>query len=528
MERSHQPGEIIAQRYRIVKVLGQGGTGVTYEAQDESSNQRIALKKMSLRRLREWKDLELFEREAKVLSYLDHPTIPKYLDYFEVDTPENRLFYIVQELAPGRSLFSLVEQGWRGTEDEVKDIACQILETLIYLHSLKPPIIHRDIKPQNLIRHEDGQMSLVDFGSVRQAYWNRRNQGVTVVGTFGYMAPEQDRGQAYPASDLYGLAATLLFLLTHRPISELPQRRLKIDFRSRIQVTPELADWLEKMLEPLVEDRFLSARAALTALQQPPKVRPPVVSTRRKPVGSRICLTQTQNSLLVDIPPANFGVPGGHLSSPALVILIVLLIPTVFIVLPLVLSITLQTVLSIIGIVLATESLFTLLLILFILFNQDASSLKWIRSLLSRISNIQVQINQRHFKLVWKLLNVKYRQVEGKTAKIERIDIVTKYLSSRKKLRDGQLTDLRCHQVHPEVAATKNIDIITKQLRKKIGDLDTEETISIPVKNCAIVTKTLTGREQCHEFAQFLTQLEKEWLVEEVRLFLKKLRSQIE
>jgi len=78
------------------------------------------------------------------------------------------------------------------------------------------------------------------------------------------------------------------------------------------------------------------------------------------------------------------------------------------------------------------------------------------------------------------------------------------------------------------VAATKNIDIISKQLRKKIGDLDTDETISIPVKNCAIVTKTLTGREQCHEFAQFLTQPEKEWLVEEVRLFLKKLRSQIE
>ena len=489
MERSHQPGEIIAQRYQIVTILGQGGTGVTYEAQDQHRHQRIALKEMSLRRLREWKDLELFEREAKVLSYLDHPAIPKYLDYFEVDTPENRLFYLVQELAQGQSLFSLVQHGWRATESEVKDIAVQILETLIYLHSLKPPIIHRDIKPQNLIRREDGQVFLVDFGSVRQAYWNRRNQGMTVVGTFGYMAPEQDRGQAYPASDLYGLAATLLFLLTHRPTSELPQHRLKIDFRSRIQVAPELANWLEKMLEPLVEERFLSARAALAALRKPPKVRPPVLPSSRKPVGSRISLTKTKNSLLVNIPPASFSVPGGHLSLPALVILIVLLIPTVFFALPWVLAITLKTVLSIIGIVLATESLFTVFLILFIIFNKDVVSLKRLGNILSRTSKIQLRIDKDKFQLDWQLLNFSYRQIQGQTAKIERIEI------------------------------------ITKQLGKKRSELDADQGISIPVKNCAIVTKTLTGQDKYYEFARFITQPEKEWLVEELTIFLKKLRS---
>ena len=317
------PGEIIAQRYQIISILGQGGTGTTYAAQDRQQNQQVAIKEMSLHRLREWKDLDLFEREAQVLSYLNHPAIPKYLDYFEIDTPENRLFYIVQELAPGRSLFSLIESGWRTTEDQIKDIAIQILETLIYLHNLSPPIIHRDIKPQNIILQDDGRVSLVDFGSVRHAYGNSRNQGMTVVGTFGYMAPEQDRGQAYPASDLYGLAATLLFLLTHRSPADLPQKRLKIDFRSRVNISPEFADWLDKMLQPIVEDRFLSAREALKALQKPQQATIPKLPTRQQPAGTRITFSTTHNHLTMHIPPAGFSRVGGQLSLTAWVIVLI-------------------------------------------------------------------------------------------------------------------------------------------------------------------------------------------------------------
>ncbi len=81
-------------------------------------------------------------------------------------------------------------------------------------------------------------------------------RGSTVVGTYGYMAPEQFRGQAVPTTDLYGLGATLLFLLTHRSPAELPTDRLKIDFRSRVQISEDFADCLEKMLDPDVEERF--------------------------------------------------------------------------------------------------------------------------------------------------------------------------------------------------------------------------------------------------------------------------------
>jgi ankyrin repeat protein len=215
----------------------------------------------------DWKMMELFEREARVLAQLNHPAIPRYLEYFHVDTPQDRSFYIAQQLAPGQSLAVLVQKGWRANEEEVRRLAAQILEILVYLHELTPPVIHRDIKPQNIIRREDGQVFLVDFGAVQDTYHNTFMRGSTVVGTYGYMAPEQFRGQAVPTTDLYGLGATLLFLLTHRSPAELPTDRLKINFRSRVQISEDFADWLEKMLEPDVEDRFPSAKEALAVLR---------------------------------------------------------------------------------------------------------------------------------------------------------------------------------------------------------------------------------------------------------------------
>jgi len=257
----------VSDRYHIEKILGQGGVGITYAAFDQQTGERVALKVLSLRAMQDWKQIELFEREAQILQQLNHPAIPRYIDSFEVDTPSDHAFYIVQQLAEGESLAELVQQGWRSSETEVRAIAAQVLEILIYLHRFDPPVIHRDIKPQNLIRSPDGRVRLVDFGAVQNTYYNTFMRGSTVVGPFGYMAPEQFRGQAVPATDLYGLAATLLFLLTWRSPSELPQHRLKLSFRSRVQVSDFFADWLEKMLEPDAEDRFASAQEALQTLK---------------------------------------------------------------------------------------------------------------------------------------------------------------------------------------------------------------------------------------------------------------------
>ncbi|AFZ57461.1 protein kinase [Anabaena cylindrica FACHB-243] len=277
----HQLGDAIidatkqppCNRYRIINILGEGNSGITYAAEDITQpGVIVAIKVISFQQTQDWKVLELFEREAKVLEKLQHRGIPRYLNYFQIDTQSDRRFYIVQELAKGQSFAAWIEQGWRTNEIGIKQIARQILAILVYLQRLDPQVIHRDIKPQNIIRHEDGSLYLVDFGAVRDTYYSTFMRGSTVVGTYGYMAPEQFLGQAVTATDLYGLGATLLFLLTHRSPAELPQDGLSINFRDHVQVSDAFADWLEKLLEPDAKDRFPSAEAALLALRQPAKV----------------------------------------------------------------------------------------------------------------------------------------------------------------------------------------------------------------------------------------------------------------
>lgn len=306
-------GTLIQARYKIQRVLGRGGSGITYAAEDCFTGRIVALKELSLQGLSDWKKLELFEREAQVLKGLQHPAIPNYLDYFQVDTLDNRYFYIAQELAEGDSLAALVAAGERFEEVEVRRIAHAILDILTYLHGLNPPIIHRDIKPQNIIRRGDGQIVLVDFGAVQRVYRDTMAFGSTVVGTYGYMAPEQFRGQAYPTTDLYGLGTTLLHLLTHQSPGDLPQVRLKLQFRDYVTLSEPFADWLEGLVEPLVEDRFESAAAAIAALDRPRPSQPTASLTRRelgqlvrrtRPSNSEILLKRGPNHHLdIDIPP---------------------------------------------------------------------------------------------------------------------------------------------------------------------------------------------------------------------------------
>ena len=176
---------MISEKYQIIRLLGEGGAGKTYEAEDISNKQRVAIKVVSLRQIKNWKVIDLLEREAETLANLNHPAIPKYIDYFYRDTSSDRYFYLVRELITGESLFDLVERGWQANETEAKEIALQILEILQYLHQQKPPVIHRDIKPQNLIKSQDGKIYLVDFGSVKEAYRQTIIRNSTFVGTLG-------------------------------------------------------------------------------------------------------------------------------------------------------------------------------------------------------------------------------------------------------------------------------------------------------------------------------------------------------
>lgn len=261
-------GDVISGRYELLAALGEGGFGQTWRALDRATGGEVALKVLALDRAKDWKSVELFEREANVLRALDHPRIPAYIDSFEVDQPDgSRTFYLAQQLAPGRDLEHLVKvESWHPTTDELLSLARDILELLVYLHDRHPPVVHRDIKPHNILRAPDGEVSLVDFGAVKRSL-SGPTGGSTVVGTFGYMAPEQFRGAAHPQTDLFGLGATLVFLLTHTDPAKLPTRKLAIDLdEATPHIDPNLKRWLGRLLEPDYEERFGSAREALDAL----------------------------------------------------------------------------------------------------------------------------------------------------------------------------------------------------------------------------------------------------------------------
>jgi eukaryotic-like serine/threonine-protein kinase len=207
--------------------------------------------------------------------------------------------YIVQTLAEGQSLFDAIASGWKPTLDEVKDIAAQVLEILTYLHDLHPPVIHRDIKPQNLIRNTDGKIYLVDFGAVQDTYYTVTG-GSTVVGTYGYMAPEQFRGQAYLSTDLYGLGTTLLYLLTGTDPAVLPQKKLKIDFSEFVSLPADFANWIDRLLEPEPNRRFETAKLAWEVLDGRSSL--PALPIQQ-PADSKIRLDRFEGSLSIEILP---------------------------------------------------------------------------------------------------------------------------------------------------------------------------------------------------------------------------------
>lgn len=312
IEGLHKYGDIVDGKYRITGLLGQGGASITYEA-EVGDGDKVALKAMSLRNMRGWKDLDLFERECRVLQSLKHPSIPQYIDYFEVDTESDRVFYIVQKIANGRSLGDLVGSGWRISEDEVKEITLKVLEILQYLENLRPPVIHRDIKPENIIWDTKAKIvSLVDFGAVQDAV-SMTMIGSTVVGTYGYMAPEQFQNRATLQTDLYGLGGTILYMLSGHSPSSFPQKRLKVDFRGFVTMSSHLEDIVERLLEPAPEDRFQSAEEVIKTLRLEDGSSYDVFKNdhrrlssnikKRQPAGTKVELSRTPFNLKISIPP---------------------------------------------------------------------------------------------------------------------------------------------------------------------------------------------------------------------------------
>jgi serine/threonine protein kinase len=262
-----QAEQILHKRYQLKRQLGHNAGRQTWLAEDigVSPTELVIVKLLAFGGNVQWDDLKLFEREAQILKQLNHPRIPKYRDYFSIDD-HSLWFGLVQEYIPGLSLKEELTQGKRFTQTEIYQIAADVLKILEFLHQLNPTVLHRDIKPSNLIWGEDEQIYLVDFGAVQDRA-AKEGATFTVVGTYGYAPMEQFGGRAVPASDLYALGATLIHLLTGTTPADLPQRKLRFCFEDKVNLTPKLVKWLQKLTEPAPEERFKTASEALSALE---------------------------------------------------------------------------------------------------------------------------------------------------------------------------------------------------------------------------------------------------------------------
>ncbi|MDZ8029261.1 MAG: serine/threonine protein kinase [Nostoc sp. SerVER01] len=302
-------GQILDERYEVQQLLGKKAGRRTLLARDLKTQELVVIKLLSFGSDFEWDDLKLFEREAQTLKSLSHPLIPRYLDYFEVNSPTIKGFALVQTYIPAQTLEQYLQTGRTFTEAEVKQIAKAVLEILVYLHGLHPPVIHRDIKPSNILLSDRsgnsvGEVYLIDFGSVQTVLATETGTR-TVVGTYGYMPQEQFGGRTVAASDLYSLGATLVYLVTGTHPADLPQKDFRIQFEQVANLSPGFTRALQQMTEPSLEKRCSSASQALNILEQPQFELDKALAVG-KPIGSKIQVIKNWNSLEIIIPSAGF------------------------------------------------------------------------------------------------------------------------------------------------------------------------------------------------------------------------------
>ncbi|MEX0271935.1 serine/threonine protein kinase [Leptolyngbyaceae cyanobacterium UHCC 1019] len=295
-------GQILGDRYQVERQIGKQTGRWTLLARDLQTQELVVLKLLFIDEQLQWDDLKLFEREVEILKSLSHPSIPSYLGYFEHELPNAKALALIQTYVEGKSLEQCLQQGRLFTEVETKQIAKALLGILTYLHGRQPPIIHRDLKPSNVLL-ANRQLYLIDFGSVKRVSGNDTT-AFTVVGTYGYMAPEQFSGRAVAASDLFSLGATLLALVTGTQPSSLPRVGTKIDYAKLPNVSPEFADWLGWLYEPNLDRRAKSTQEALHALDhgRQAETAPAKMIPARKPADTKITLTKEPTFLEITLP----------------------------------------------------------------------------------------------------------------------------------------------------------------------------------------------------------------------------------
>ena len=227
-------GFLVDGKYKILDVIGRGGMSIVYLAINEKANRSWAVKELIRTDPRA---AGISKKETDLLKKLHHPGIAGIVDVIE--QKESQL--IVMDYVEGHSLDQVLEEQGVCSEREVLDIGIQLCEVLEYLHTRKPPVIYRDLKPSNVMKKPGGKLVLIDFGAARE--YRRYSDGDTVLlGTRGYAAPEQyeSQGQTDARTDIYSLGVMLFELVT----GESPHRLCPVR-----KIRPELSAGLESILE---------------------------------------------------------------------------------------------------------------------------------------------------------------------------------------------------------------------------------------------------------------------------------------
>lgn len=269
-------GVILNNRYRIVKQIGRGGFGRAYLGEDTQRYRELCVLKEFAPQVETELELrqaeDLFERESGILYRLNHQQIPKFEALLRTRINGRRSLFLVQEYIDGESYWELLKRKGKLTEAEVTRMICEVLPVLEYIHDAE--LIHRDISPDNLIRRElDQKTVLIDFGCVKiaaNAASKSAGKGVTLIGKKGYSPDEQlSRGQAKKSSDLYSLAITAIVLLTGKQPDELDEYSQQEQWdQNQVRVSPRLQKVLTKMLSKRPGDRYQSAEEILQILTQ--------------------------------------------------------------------------------------------------------------------------------------------------------------------------------------------------------------------------------------------------------------------
>ncbi|MEL7067085.1 MAG: serine/threonine-protein kinase [Cyanobacteria bacterium J06581_3] len=308
-------------RYELIQELGTKGrqytTRKTFLGWDSQTQERVIVKVVQLGS-DSWTDIKLFEREAQTLATLNHPAIPKYKDTFEIDIKGNHSFVLVQTYIEAASLETLVQSGRRFSILEIKEIAEHLLTILSYLHEQTSPVIHRDIKPSNILlgqsNHQSDEtgnnnkdISLIDFGAVHTDL-TKEEGTITIVGSYGYIPLEQFSGHVTPASDLYSLGMTLIYLITGTHPADLVHIDGKVQLPHHA-LEPSLVQWLQRMTAPYLDQRFDSAQQALISLRS--RQTSQGHYQHLKPKDTNVVLRRERNRLTATIPNPKATPPEG-------------------------------------------------------------------------------------------------------------------------------------------------------------------------------------------------------------------------